>query len=1056
MSDRWHEVKRVFAEALERAPSDRGNYLHDACGGDADLRHQVESLLAAHQTSDRFLEVPPAPLGPAFAQRSRQLGEGQRLGDYEVLRVLGRGGMATVYLARDHRHQRSVALKVLAPELAHAVGSDRFLREIQVAANLSHPHILPLFGSGEVDGLLYYAMPYVEGESLRDRLGRETQLPIDEALQIAREVADALAYAHGQGVIHRDIKPENILLTGDHALVADFGIAHVLGAGGGERLTETGMALGTVAYMSPEQASGAQRVDGRADLYSLGCVVYEMLSGEQPYTGRTPQAIIAKRLSDPVPSVRRLRASVRSSVEHALTRALAPVPADRFATVADFARALTSPDRGPALGHVSRWPRTRIAKTPLIAGAIAVTAVMAALMARDWKGRVTVKALDANLVAVAPFRVTSADSRLAYLREGMVDLLAAKLTGEGGPRASDPRSVLTAWRKTSNSDMADVPQAQAVRLAEGLGAGQLIVGDVVGSSGHIALNASVLTVPAGRSLVQTSVEGPVDSLPALVDRLAARLLTLGAQEGVQRVASLTSTSLPALRLYLDGQGMYRRGRYQESVIAFGRSLDLDSTFALAALGLLVSSMRTGDFEPTLRGERLASAGRSRLNLRDQAYLDALIGTTYSDSIPYSEVLRRAEAFVAVAPDRAEAFATLAEVLFNFGSMVGVDRALERSAAAYRRALELDSTYAPALDALATLSARFGDTLTLHRVARLYHTIDLKGGPPLPVRWRMAVALHDSVEVGRIRSKFDSMEPAELDWIAQLSQYDGVLLEDAEKAQHAWLRRESRGEYRAAMLMEMATLALNRGRPSEATGYRRQQVGELGALLPAVNQVLDALYWDGDTATAASAVHDLESMARRTPHDTLRVGQEIACVLEQWRMAHGRLGTTPAAIALLRKAGPNDPASTMVARGCAILLDAILASAERRSDDAAALGRLDSLMQGGFPYHMYDQAWNLVAARLHEARKETTAALAATRRRLYLMGEPMYLSSYLREEGRLAATVGEREEAVAAYQHYLALRSDPEPSLRPRVEQVRADLAQLLKEPERQPEGAGIR
>ena len=253
-----------------------------------------------------------------------------------------------------------MALKVLHPELAHALGAERFLREIEVAANLSHPHILPLFDSGEAEGLLYYVMPYVEGESLRDRLRRETQLPVDDALQIAREVADALAYAHGQGVIHRDIKPENILLSGGHALVADFGIARALGQADGAHLTETGMAIGTAAYMSPEQASAASHIDGRSDVYSLGCVVYEMLAGEPPYTGPTAQAIIAKRFSDPVPRVRRLRPSVPEHVDQAVTRALAPVPADRFATAAEFARALQPGAHGgaaPGRRSDARQPR---------------------------------------------------------------------------------------------------------------------------------------------------------------------------------------------------------------------------------------------------------------------------------------------------------------------------------------------------------------------------------------------------------------------------------------------------------------------------------------------------------------------------------------------------------------------------------------------------------------------------------------------------------------------------------------------------------------------------
>ena len=259
---------------------------------------------------------------------------------YLLERPLGRGGMATVFLAQDLKHKRPVALKVLHPELAHALGPERFQREIELAARLQHPHILTVHDSGEAAGQLWFTMPFVEGESLRDRIRREKQLAVDEAVRIATETARALDYAHRQGVVHRDIKPENILLTRDgDTLVADFGIARAM-AGSDERLTETGMAIGTPAYMSPEQATG-DRLDARTDIYALGTVLYEMLVGEPPFTGPTAQAIIARRFSGEVPRARQVRPSVPEAIERAIQRALAPVPADRFPTAAEFARALT-------------------------------------------------------------------------------------------------------------------------------------------------------------------------------------------------------------------------------------------------------------------------------------------------------------------------------------------------------------------------------------------------------------------------------------------------------------------------------------------------------------------------------------------------------------------------------------------------------------------------------------------------------------------------------------------------------------------------------------------
>ncbi len=261
---------------------------------------------------------------------------------YAIQEELGSGGMAVVYLAGDLRHDRQVAVKVLRPELAAAMGSDRFLREIRVTAGLAHPHILPLHDSGEAEGFLYYVMPYVAGESLRGRLERETQLPVDEALRITQQVASALDFAHRQEVIHRDIKPENILLHEGEAMVADFGIALAVSAAGGERLTETGLSLGTPEYMSPEQALGEGEPDARSDIYSLACVLYEMLVGEPPYTGPTAMAVLAKRLSDPVPSARRLRAAIPEPVDAALVRALAKERVDRFGSAGEFAAALVA------------------------------------------------------------------------------------------------------------------------------------------------------------------------------------------------------------------------------------------------------------------------------------------------------------------------------------------------------------------------------------------------------------------------------------------------------------------------------------------------------------------------------------------------------------------------------------------------------------------------------------------------------------------------------------------------------------------------------------------
>ena len=284
---------------------------------------------------------------------------------YAIERQLGEGGMAIVFLAQDLRHDRKVALKVLRPEISAEIGAERFLREIKMAAGLNHPHILAVYDSGQTDGLLFYVMPSVEGRSLRERLDTERQLPLEEALRITREVASALDYAHRHHVVHRDVKPENILLHEGSALVADFGIGKALSAGAS--ITQTGMTVGTPAYMSPEQAAGEGTVDGRSDLYSLGCVLYEMLAGEPPFTGPNAQAVLAKRFVSPVPSVRASR-DVPEAVDTAVTRALARTPVDRYHTAAEFAEALrqlswdtgSTPRNGRTLPRrrASRWWRT--------------------------------------------------------------------------------------------------------------------------------------------------------------------------------------------------------------------------------------------------------------------------------------------------------------------------------------------------------------------------------------------------------------------------------------------------------------------------------------------------------------------------------------------------------------------------------------------------------------------------------------------------------------------------------------------------------------------------
>jgi eukaryotic-like serine/threonine-protein kinase len=342
-ADRWTEVETLLDQLLDSEPDVRPQLLVRIRSDDPQLAAEVERMLHAITESDQYFREAAANYAStmiAELARGNQVPPGTLLGPYEIISELGRGGAAAVYLAHDRKHDRRVAVKVPRGELAAVLGAQRFLREIRAAAQLQHPNIVPLHDSGESDGLLYYVMPYIDGESLRQRLQREPQLPLGDALQIAGELADALDHSHAHGLVHRDIKPENILLSGGHALVADFGIARAIATVEVEQLTETGVILGTPEYMSPEQMAGESRLDGKSDIYSLGCVVYEMVVGEPPFTAATPSGIMARKMADPVPSMRTVREGLPLRVELAVNRALARMPADRFSTARQFAAAL--------------------------------------------------------------------------------------------------------------------------------------------------------------------------------------------------------------------------------------------------------------------------------------------------------------------------------------------------------------------------------------------------------------------------------------------------------------------------------------------------------------------------------------------------------------------------------------------------------------------------------------------------------------------------------------------------------------------------------------------
>jgi serine/threonine-protein kinase len=586
--------------------------------------------------------------------------------------------MATVYLAEDLKHDRRVAVKVLRPELAPALGPERFLREIQIAAVLAHPHILPLHDSGEADGFVYYVMPYLEGETLRDRLVRQRQLPIREAVRIVQEVADGLGYAHSLGVVHRDIKPENILFMGGHAVVADFGVATAVGAAGGTRLTESGLSVGTPVYMSPEQAVGQADIDGRSDTYSLGCVLYEMLTGDPPFDASNPQAVLAKKLSEPVPRLASLRETVSPALEQAVLRALSRVPADRFATPVEFASAAANGGGsdtpvGPSAGRVSRpgvrdGARPRVTRAVLLLlGLLLPVAVVGTVWlrkvgeyggpTRQSAGAVQEDARQSATIAVLPFEnLGPADDE--YFAAGMTDEITSRLGAVSGLGVVARRAAQRYAR--TDMTMREIGQELAIDY--------LLVGSVrwAGSSGrsrNVRITLELLRARDERQLWSTTYDRVIDDIfevqsdiaGQVIERLGVTLL----ERERGRLTARPTENHEAYTLYLKGRYFWNKRTEENIQIAleyFQQAVNLDPGYSLAWVGIADTWIFRGWY--------------SRLAPRE----------TFPKA---KSAARRALEFDSTL---AEAHASMAHIHFEF------DHDWDAAEREYRRAIELDPTY----------------------------------------------------------------------------------------------------------------------------------------------------------------------------------------------------------------------------------------------------------------------------------------------------------------------------------------------------------------------------
>jgi tetratricopeptide (TPR) repeat protein len=964
---------------------------------------------------------------------------------YALERELGRGGMATVYLARDRKHDRLVALKVLRPELAHTLGPDRFLREIALTAQLQHPLILPLLDSGEADGTLYYVMPYVEGESLRDRLDRERQLPLEEALQIAREVAEALGNAHSRGVIHRDIKPENVLLAGGRAVVADFGIAKAVTEAGGAKLTETGLAIGTPAYMSPEQAAGVGRVDARSDLYSLGCVLYEMLAGHPPFQGSTAHELIARHATDPVPPLKAARKTIPEGIEAAIERALEKTPADRYATAQELGQALTieatSRRRDRRTGRrLSRWA---IGAGTAVALAVVATGVW---MLRQ---RSLGPAVDPNVIAVMPLRVTGSDTSVRYLREGVLDILYVKLQGGGGLRALDARLILSRLRRRVGEG-GDPSPDEALGLARELGAGRVLLGEVVATPTEMLLNARLLRVPDGHVLAEHAASRrPGESELQVLDRALGAVLAGAAGERAERLGSL-SDSLSAVLAYLAGM---QASRHQEYLVAnreFTRALEIDPTFAAAALRLATDGAQVLDADLVRAARDGAWALRDRMTARDRALLEAAVGPRYPRASTGVEFLAAQEAAARLAPDDVRNQVALGMSLEDVGRDRGDAAWAENAAAAYDRAIALDPGDAEALERAMFLAVQVGDTGRVRQLHRAWIATGPTGEYVDATRWVSAAALHDSAALNTLQGRFDEIPWQSIDQLVNISiisdlPVDGILeLLEQRDATHTELLAPWRLQ-----------LAMVQGRVAKALALLdtiETGAGPSDSLWASVTMVQQAIVDPGYDERAAAAGEWLRVRA-----ETARRPDPL-CWSTIWRVMRGdTLGARTAITRIRILVGDRDNLpGPRVSRFdmCPRLLEAMLEQAPAHPDSYAALDWLDSLTRQGIG------GWNalpiniagLFIARWRERQGDYRAARAALARRPTIpnMEHTVVFPASLREEGRLAALAGDTAGAIEAYGRYLNLRTHPDSGpMADAVRRVKQHLAQLVAEHPRQ-------
>ncbi len=959
-------------------------------------------------------------------------------GRYELKEEIGRGAAAIVFRALDLRHARPVALKVLRPEVALGVGSERFLREIEISARLTHPHILPLYESGQADGLLFFVMPFVEGESLRERMNREGPLPLEEALEITEQIAEALQHAHDHRILHRDVKPENIMLSGNQAFLADLGIARAMGEAGTDHLTRTGLAVGTPLYMSPEQASGLARLDGRADIYSLACVLFEMLSGEPPFNGPTAQAVLAKHAMEAVPSLRVMRSAMSASIEMAIRRALEKTPADRYPTPQAFAENLRSAYTESRLARETLGPSPRGRWWPAAwtIGGIAVGALVFWLFNMGPLARGP--DADPQLMAVLPFDLDPALDATFLSTASVAEAVSARFTGEGGPRAAPSELVLGAWERERGPARRTLAKGSALRVAGEVGAGLVLSGRVHREGDTPVIEARVLSVHDGRELAAVEdLEWPPGNLEQTLDQLTIRLLAQFAGE-TALIEDLAHRELPAVRALLEGLRDFGAGLYSEAFDALARALAVDSTLAQAGLaGLRVeeASRSSGPLE-----WQVAYAHRDRLSPRDSAHLGALLGLHASGLMDYATRVWAWDYITLAYPDDEMSAYFHGKALLEAGGMTPHESPLLRARESMLRAIELRPGFVPALEGLLEVASILRDSSEVVRVARVLTSLEPKPDHVDRARWRWAVVTGDTATLLGLRSRFPELSLPDLEWIIGMAQLTGEGLDDAWHAAEVYRSRvASRVDLFGSSVLSR-TLALNLGKPLAAARFETSEpfTVPLNNLL----FILEALFWDGDQARAEVEVVESRAMLLRPGRSAFAYSMDH-CSLALWGLSLGDTAGVQPAIESLRAWEPETPL-LMIANVCAAVLEVERALLTGSPDLRHVTEELETLMRPGPRVRRHlSVAANLTLARAFEALGERERALAAVRRRPHDPKDgPIGLATLFREEGRLATLVARTGGAMDAYRHYLTLRWSPEGELRTQADSVRSALERL--------------